>query len=219
MVMAGGLRAAEEPVPSTQKEKISYTLGRTVGKNIKNQGIEIDIRFLQAAIRDVLEDKESRLTPRQMQEAISTYQQQKATERKALADKNKKAGEEFLAANKSKQGVKVTDSGLQYSVLKAGKGASPKPTDTVVVNYRGMLINGKEFDSSYKKGKPATFPVNRVIRGWQEALPLMQVGAKWKIFVPAKLAYGERGARPSIGPNETLVFEIELLEIKEPKKS
>jgi FKBP-type peptidyl-prolyl cis-trans isomerase FklB len=129
---------------------------------------------------------------------------------------NKKEGDAFLAANKTKEGVVTLPSGLQYKILKAGTGPKPKTTDTVISNYKGTLINGTEFDSSYKRGQPATFPVGQVIKGWTEALQLMPVGSKWQIFVPADLAYGQRGAGPDIGPNATLIFEVELMSIKPP---
>ena len=136
---------------------------------------------------------------------------------KEAAEKNKAEGEKFLAENKTKDGVKTTASGLQYKVLKEGSGASPKETDTVVTNYRGTLIDGTEFDSSYKRNEPASFPVNRVIKGWTEALQLMKPGAKYQLFIPSSLAYGERGAGQLIGPNATLIFEVELLSIKPPE--
>ena len=136
---------------------------------------------------------------------------------KEAATKNAAAGEKFLAENKGKPGVKTTASGLQYKVIKEGAGAMPKETDTVVTDYRGTLIGGKEFDSSHKRGEPASFPVNRVIKGWTEALQIMKVGSKYELYVPAALAYGERGAGQDIGPNETLIFEVELKEIKKPE--
>ena len=141
--------------------------------------------------------------------------QKKEIERlKQLAEKNKKEGAEFLAANKAKEGVKTLPSGLQYKVLAEGNGTQPKPTDQVTVNYRGTFLDGTEFDSSYKRGEPVTFPVNGVIKAWSEALPLMKTGAKWQLFVPAELAYGEKGAGRAISPNSTLIFEVELVGIK-----
>jgi len=157
---------------------------------------------------------EPRMTREEVEKTLAAYQERRKAEVAAKAETNKKAGEAFLANNRTQPGVKVTASGLQYQILEEGKGATPSATDTVVVNYRGTLLDGSEFDSSYKRGQPATFPVNGVIQGWQEALQMMKEGAKWKLFVPANLAYGERGAGASIGPNATLTFEVELLEIK-----
>jgi FKBP-type peptidyl-prolyl cis-trans isomerase FklB len=149
-----------------------------------------------------------------MQAAIEKYQQQQATQQAAKAEKALKDGQAFLAQNKTKKGVVVRPSGLQYLVVKEGAGKSPAATDTVEVNYRGTLIDGTEFDSSYSRGQTVSFPVNQVIQGWQEALPLMKTGAQWKVYIPADLAYGDRGAGANIGPNETLVFDIELISIK-----
>jgi FKBP-type peptidyl-prolyl cis-trans isomerase FklB len=158
------------------------------------------------------------LTDEQRRETLTVFQHdvmaRAMAEHKAAVEKNKKAGEEFLAANKTKDGVKALPSGLQYKVLAEGKGAQPKLTDQVTVNYKGTFIDGTEFDSSYKRGEPATFPVSEVIKAWTEVLPLMRTGAKWQLFVPAELAYGERGAGKDIPPNATLIFEVELLAVK-----
>jgi FKBP-type peptidyl-prolyl cis-trans isomerase FklB len=219
LLLSWSVFAAEEKSTTVDKDKFSYAIGYQIGQSLKRDALNVDIKTLSKAIEDVLKDEKLKYSTDEMQAAMESYQKQQVAERKASAGKNKKAGEDFLAENKKKKGVKVTDSGLQYKVIKEGKGDKPKATDTVVVNYRGTLINGKEFDSSYSRGKPVTFAVNRVIKGWQEALQLMKVGAKWKVFIPSDLAYGERGAGGSIGPNETLVFDVELVEIKkEPKK-
>jgi FKBP-type peptidyl-prolyl cis-trans isomerase FklB len=153
-----------------------------------------------------------------MTEFRTEMMKKKEAEAQQAAQANKLAGQQFLAANKTKEGVVTLPSGLQYKILKEGTGPKPTATDTVVCNYRGTLINGTEFDSSYKGGKPATFPVNQVIKGWTEALQLMPVGSKWQVFVPSDLAYGERGPGAEIGPNSTLIFEIDLLSIQEKKQ-
>jgi len=198
----------------TDKQKFSYIIGYQIGFNLKREGTEVDIPLLAEAIQEALDGKKPRLTPEEMQATMKAIQQKKVEERKALLEKNEKAGKAFLEANKKKPGVTELPSGLQYKVIKAGSGAQPTINDTVTVNYKGTLINGKQFDSSYDRGQPATFPISGVIKGWQEALPLMKEGAKWEIYVPANLAYGARGAGPDIGPGETLIFEIELLKVE-----
>ena len=198
----------------TEKQKISYIIGYNIGFNLKHDGTEVDPAILSEALQDALNGSEPQLSREEMQATMKAAQERKVAERKALAEKNEKAGQEFLAANKKKEGVKELASGLQYKVVKAGTGKQPKADDTVTVNYRGTLINGTQFDSSYDRGQPATFPLNGIIPGWQEALQMMKEGGKWQIYVPAKLAYGGRGAGNDIGPNETLIFDVELLEVK-----
>lgn len=198
------------------EQRLSYIVGTQMGQQMKAQGIPFDKDAFVMAIEDAMAGKPPRMTHEEIQQTLVAYQQQRQAEEAAAAESNQKASEAFLASNSKKPGVKVTPSGLQYQVLKEGQGDSPGATDTVVVNYRGTLLDGTEFDSSYKRGEPATFPVNNVIKGWQEALQMMKPGAKWKIFVPADLAYGERGAGAAIGPNATLTFEVELLEVKAP---
>jgi FKBP-type peptidyl-prolyl cis-trans isomerase FklB len=198
----------------TDKQKFSYAVGFQIANGIRHDGLDLDADAFTQAVRDVLTGQPTKLSKEDMQSAIQKFQQQQAAEQQVKADKAQKAGQDFLAANKKKKGVVERPSGLQYEVIKDGTGKNPAATDTVEVNYRGTLIDGTEFDSSYKRGEPATFPVNQVIQGWQEVLPLMKVGSHWKVYVPSNLAYGERGAGGDIGPNETLVFEIELLAIK-----
>jgi FKBP-type peptidyl-prolyl cis-trans isomerase FklB len=173
-----------------------------------------------AGLRDAMSGGKPLLTDDQVKETMTAYsnsmREKQAAEAKEASAKNAAEGEKFLSENKTKEGVKTTASGLQYKVLKEGTGQSPKETDTVVTNYKGTLINGTEFDSSYKRGEPASFPVNRVIKGWTEALQMMKPGSKYQLFVPANLAYGERGAGQDIGPNETLIFEVELLSVTPP---
>ena len=215
--------------PQEQKERWSYAIGVNIGNNIKRGGVDLDVDVLATAMKDMLADKESKLTEQQSQEAFKTYQTESRSKqdelRKQSAEKNKKAGDEFLAENKNKPGVKthtVTLPGggtaeLQYKVLTEGAGVIPKSNDVVLVNYHGRLLNGKEFDSSAKHGdKPARFPVNRVVRGWTEALQLMKTGAKWEIYLPANLAYGDNGNAPTIEPGATLVFDMELTGIEAP---
>lgn len=202
----------------TEADKVSYSIGLDIGNTFKKQDMNINLQILMAGLKDGVEGKKPLLSEDQVKETMAAYSksmmEKKAAKAKEDAEKNLAAGEKFLAENKSKEGVKTTASGLQYKMLKEGSGASPKETDTVVVNYRGTLISGKEFDSSYKRNEPATFPVNRVIKGWTEGLQLMKPGAKAQFFIPASLGYGERGAGQDIGPNETLIFEVELQSVK-----
>jgi FKBP-type peptidyl-prolyl cis-trans isomerase FklB len=211
--------AATNPAPfKDQRERVSYSLGMTIGADMKRQSLDLDADALAAGFKAAFSGGKTLLTDQERQETMSAFQKEvmakASVEREAAGEKNKKAGEEFLAANKAKEGVKVLPSGLQYKILVEGAGAQPKPTDQVTVNYKGTLIDGTEFDSSYKRGEPATFPVNGVIPGWTEALSMMKSGAKWQLFIPAKLAYGEHGAGQDIPPNATLIFEVELLSVK-----
>jgi FKBP-type peptidyl-prolyl cis-trans isomerase FklB len=203
----------------TSKDKFSYALGMKMGTNLKRQDVPVDPNILARGLKDglagsktLLTDDEAQAAIVQVQTELRTKQQEKMQEAGAA---NKKEGDTFLTGNKAKEGVVTLPSGLQYKILKEGTGPKPAATDSVVCNYRGTLINGTEFDSSYKRGQPATFPVNGVIKGWTEALQLMPVGSKWQLFIPAELAYGERGPDPAIGPNATLIFEVELLSIED----
>lgn len=198
----------------TDKQRFSYTVGVQMAMGMKSQGIEVDIEALKQAIDDVFSGHEPQLSSDEMRQVLMSFQQKAEAARNAMAEENRKRGEAYLARNRNKPGVKVLPSGLQYRIIKQGSGPKPAPTDTVVVNYRGTLVDGQEFDSSYKRGEPATFPVNGVIKGWQEILPLMPAGSKWEVVVPSGLAYGAAGAGGHIGPNETLVFDIDLLEVK-----
>ncbi len=194
-------------------KKFSYLQGYKAGKMVFAENPDFDIKSFNMAMDDALNDKEPRLSNEEIQAVVQTIQQKMVANMKTVAEKNLKVGEAYLEANKKKSGIKTTSSGLQYQIIKKGNGKKPTANDNVTVHYRGTLISGKEFDSSYSRNQPATFPVGGVVQGWQEALPMMKEGAKWKIFVPANLAYGMRGAPPNIGPNETLIFEIELLSI------
>ena len=212
-----------KPGLSTLTQRFSYSVGANIGRNMRQQDVELDFDAFIKGLKDALSNNELSLTTGEMQKAFDDFQaisQKKREERrKKQAEDNLKEGAEFLAANKKKEGVKTTKSGLQYKVLRAGKGGMPKQSDTVRTHYRGTLINGTVFDSSYQgdgpseKDEPVEFGVTQVIGGWTEALQLMKVGAKWRLFIPSTLAYKERGAGRDIGPNATLIFEIELVEI------
>lgn len=218
---------AADPKPAApqfkdNRDKISYSIGVQLGGNMKMQGADVDVDQIAAGLRDAMAGK-AKLTDQEVRENWMAWQQDLRAKRmekqKAEGEANRKAGEEWLAANAKKAGVKTMPSGLQYKVLVSGKGAQPKPGDTASAHYKGTLTDGTEFDSSYSRGQPLTIPVTGVIAGWQEALTNMHVGDKWEIYVPSNLAYGERGSPPKIGPNATLVFEMELLNIEAPKEN
>jgi FKBP-type peptidyl-prolyl cis-trans isomerase FklB len=196
-----------------QKDKVSYSIGLQIGFNLSRQKVDISPDVLAAGIKDAIAGK-PQLNPDQIKEVMSAFEKDMEQKQKEAGEKNKAEGAKFLEDNKKKEGVKTTASGLQYKVIKDGNGAQPKKTDSVTVNYRGTLLNGTEFDSSYKRGQPATFPVNGVIPGWSEALQLMKVGSKYQLFIPSNLAYGERSVGPDIAANSTLIFEVELLDAK-----
>ena len=192
-------------------DSVSYSVGVLLAQSLKQQCLDkVDPKVLSQGISDVLTGADLKIDVNEANQIFQQYAQKRAEEssKEAVA-----AGQNFLKENGQRPEVTTTDSGLQYEVINEGEGASPKATDKVTVHYRGTLLNGKEFDSSYKRGQPASFPVNGVIQGWVEALQLMKVGSKWKLFIPSELAYGARGAGQDIGPNETLIFEVELLEI------
>lgn len=210
----------------TQKEKISYFIGTDMGRRMKaeleKQAIDFDPAIVAQAVKDALAGKKSVLTDAEIEDIRSALQKELAEKNqertKALAEKNKKEGEAFLIENRKREGVKTTDSGLQFKVLTQGKGRVPARTDTVTVNYVGTFVDGTEFDSSVKRGKPATFALNQVVNGWTEALTMMPAGSKWKIVLPSKLAYGPMGTPGGpIGPNAVLIFEIELLSVQDAK--
>jgi FKBP-type peptidyl-prolyl cis-trans isomerase len=202
-----------------EKSRVSYAIGMMLGNNWKQQGLEVDPDLAAQAIKAIQSGGTTLLTPQEAQQTLMTFQQEfRAKQQKKqaeLAVKNKTEGDAFLAANKSKPGVQALPDGLQYLVITNGTGAVPTPSDTVTVHYSGTLLDGTEFDSSYKRGQPAQFQVGGVIRGWTEALEKMPVGSKWKLFIPSELAYGEQGNR-NIPPNSTLIFEVELLDTKTP---
>src|SRR5213082_854230 len=203
----------KSPQLKDQKDKVSYAIGMQIGFNLARQKVDINPDVLNAGMKDAIAGK-PQLTPEQVKDVMAQFEKDIEQKQKQLGEKNKTDGAKFLEDNKKKPGVKTTASGLQYKVEKEGTGSQPKATDMVTVNYRGTLIDGTEFDSSYKRGQPATFPVNGVIKGWTEALQLMKVGSKYQLWIPSNLAYGERSVSPELGPNATLIFEVELLDAK-----
>ena len=214
-----GLASAQDKVVlKTDKDKVSYSIGLDIGTNFKRQSVDLDAKALAAGIADGLSGGKPLLAEDEVRKVLAEFRQQMGAKAQQaaqqLAEKNRKEGETFLAENKKKKGVITLPSGLQYQVIKEGTGKIPKASETVTTHYRGTLIDGTEFDSSYKRNEPTSFPVNGVIKGWTEALQLMKVGSKWQLFIPASLAYGPQGAGQLIGPNATLIFEIELLSIK-----
>ena len=206
---------AEEKSPQLKdlKDKASYALGLNFGFNFKRQNIDLNSDAFAAGFKDAMSNRKPLMSEQEVRETMMAFEKDMQQKQAETAQKNAAEADKILAANKSKEGVKTTESGLQYKVLKEGSGAQPKSSDTVTVNYRGTLMDGTEFDSSYKRGQPATFPVGGVIKGWTEALQLMKVGSKFQLFIPANLAYGEQG-RPGIPPNSLLIFEVELMDVK-----
>jgi FKBP-type peptidyl-prolyl cis-trans isomerase len=201
----------------TQKDKASYSIGVSIGKNLKDQKVEIQTDILVKGLLDAYTGAKTQLTEKEMGDVLAQFQQEimaKAQEEAAKkGGENKSKGEKFLADNKNKPGVKTTPSGLQYTVISEGTGPKPTASSTVKVHYTGKLIDGTTFDSSVDRGEPIEFPLNGVIKGWTEGVQLMSKGSKYKFFIPSDLAYGDRGAGNAIGPNETLIFEVELLDI------
>ena len=203
--------------PETDEERLAYSLGVTLGESMQADIAELDVDSLTDGIRDVFEDNELALSEDEMAQALASFQEQAMAEREAqagaMAAENLEEGEAFLAENAEREEVTVTDSGLQYEVLESGDGVSPGAEDTVKVHYEGTLLDGTVFDSSFERGEPVSFAANQVIAGWQEALQLMSVGDTWMLYIPADLAYGERGQGP-IGPNAVLTFRVELLDVE-----
>lgn len=219
----GQSSAAKKPVVSftlkTPKDKTSYAIGLSVGKSLSKDSIDVDTAVLLRGLKDALANGKVLMTDDEIKATMIALQtdlrKRQAEQAQIAADKNKKEGDAFLAANKTQDGVVTLPSGLQYKILTEGSGPKPTASDTVVCNYKGTLLDNTEFDSSYKRGQPATFPVSGVIKGWTEALQLMPVGSKWQLFLPSDLGYGPSGnPRGGIGPNSTLVFEVELLSIQ-----
>jgi len=216
VAIAAGCTAEEAVVKlDDAKQRISYTIGLNIGRDFANQGVEVDTTALMAGVRDGLGGQKPRLTDEQMISEVKTFRESMVAKQesklKALAEKNQAEGAAFLAKNAKEPGVVVRESGLQYKVLKEGTGPVPKADSLVSVHYRGTLLDGTEFDSSYERKEPLVLPVGGVIPGWTEALTLMKEGSKWQLFIPSKLAYGEEGAPPAIGPDAVLIFEVELL--------
>ena len=198
---------------TTDKQKLSYALGAYFSQGVKQQNIDLDIPAFLQAVEDSLNKSTLKMSEGEMETILNEYKTKLVSERSAVAETNKTAGQKFLEANKTKEGVVSLPSGLQYKILKEGTGAKPASDSNVKVNYQGTLLDGKVFDSSYERGEPVSFNLNQVIKGWQEVVPLMSIGSKWQVYVPPELAYGERGAGGAIGPNATLVFDIELIGI------
>jgi FKBP-type peptidyl-prolyl cis-trans isomerase FklB len=218
VLLAGTAFAQDTSDFKNQKEKLSYALGMDLGNQFKRQSVEIDPDFLAKGLKDFLSGNKLLLTEQQVGAAIAEWQkdmqQKQQAQMAAAGEKNKAAAQEFLAKNKTAEGVVSLPSGLQYKIITNGAGQKPTLEDTVVCNYRGTLLDGTEFDSSYKRKEPVSFPVKGVIPGWTEALQLMPIGSKWMLYLPSNLAYGEQGAGNVIGPNALLIFEVELLSIK-----
>ncbi|MBP2673455.1 MAG: FKBP-type peptidyl-prolyl cis-trans isomerase [Deltaproteobacteria bacterium] len=218
LAVSGAAWAAGPQELPGEKERLGYSFGMDIGSALRRQSIELDVDALNRGLKDAYIGGKTLLTEEESRREIEKYQQrlmeQQAEAMRQLSEKNKAEGEKFLAENGKKEGVTALPSGLQYKVITPGSGKSPKLSDSVTTHYKGTLIDGTEFDSSYKRGEPATFPVSGVIAGWTEALQLMKEGAKWQIFLPPALAYGERGAGRDIGPNATLIFEVELISVK-----
>ena len=212
--------AQQAPQLKDDKDKVSYSIGLDIGTTFKKQNMDINLDVLMSGLKDGTSGNKPLMTEDEIKQTMQGFQksmmEKQAQRSKEAAVANLDKGQKYLDENKKKEGVKTTASGLQYKVVKEGNGPTPKETDTVVTHYTGTTIEGKEFDSSHKRNEPATFPVNRVIKGWTEALTMMKVGSKYQLAIPPNLAYGERGAGGDIGPNETLLFDVELLEIKPP---
>jgi len=222
LAMIGCNKPAEEKKIETEDQKASYAVGYNMGIGLRDISESIDMEIVLKGMLDAVNDVETTMTNEEMQKMLQEFWQEERKKqmekRKVQAETNKVEGEAFLKKNSQKEGVKTTESGLQYIVLKEGDGPKPKVTERVKVHYKGTLLDGTEFDSSYSRNEPAVFPLQRVIKGWTEGLQLMKVGAKYKFFVPSELAYGVNGARGAIGPNATLIFEVELLGIEPPEK-
>jgi FKBP-type peptidyl-prolyl cis-trans isomerase FklB len=197
----------------TFQEKVSYIIGRDMATNLKKQGIDIEASSFTKGMQEVLEGKASTLSPDEIQQTMTQLQQEMGQKQGASGAENKQKGENFLAENKKKEGINTLPSGLQYEIINEGNGKSPSKSDQVTTHYHGTLIDGTVFDSSYERGQPATFPVNGVIAGWTEALQMMKEGAKWRLYIPSDLAYGSQGAGDVIGPNTTLIFDVELITV------
>jgi len=221
-VILVGCNTAERPTPEivTDMDKAAYSIGYDIGSSLKDQDVtDLNLDLIYKGMADAQSGTDTLLTQEEMMNALQTFQTTMMERQQAKAERdaaeNITAGEAFLAENATKEGVQTTESGLQYKVITEGSGPRPQATDQVTVHYRGTLLDGTEFDSSYSRGEPATFGLNQVIPGWTEGVQLMNVGSKFEFYIPANLAYGERGAGGTIGPNSTLIFEVELISIGE----
>jgi len=211
------VHAEQAPVLKNQKEKMSYIMGMDIGRSLKAQSVDIDLDILIKGLRDTVTGSKPLLTEEEIREAMIQLQKEMVERQRAFIEKSKKEGEAFLSGDKKKEGIVSLPSGLQYRVIKEGTGRKPKLTDQVTIHYRATLLDGTEFDSSYRRGQPDTFQVNETIPGLMEALPLMHEGSKWLLFIPPNLGYGDRDGGNQIGPNTNLIFEVELLAIQEKK--
>jgi len=211
--------AEEDAVLKNEKDRLSYAIGMDIGNGLQRQNIDLNPEIVAQGIWDSLSGGKTLMTEQEYRDTMTAFKQELSKKQmeqmQELSEKNKKDGENFLAENKTREGIITLPSGLQYKIIQTGTGKTPMSSDTVTVNYRGTLIDGTEFDSSYRRGQPASFPVKGVIPGWTEALQLMKEGAKWELYIPSNLAYGERGAGRNIGPNSTLIFEVELISVNE----
>ncbi len=217
LFLVSQVNAQENPVLKNQKEKMSYIIGMSIGNNLKRQSVEVELNSFVKGVEDALGGKKPLLSEQEIREMMTAFENEMRVKQEVAAQKNKEQGDSFLAENKKKEGVKTLESGLQYKVITTGTGKKPKLNDYVLTHYRGTLIDGTEFDSTYKRGQPAFFQVSSVIPGWTEALQLMEVGAKWQLFIPPNLAFGESGAGGLVGPNATVIFEMELLSVQDKK--
>lgn len=217
ILFAGIVHAEGDIVLKSEKERLSYSIGLDIGNSLKSQSLDVDADILSKGINDVLSGNKPLLSEQEFRDTMTNFRKEmmakQANMMKESGENNRKAGDAFLAKNKKKEGIVTLPSGLQYKIIKEGEGNTPGAADQVTVNYKGSLIDRTEFDSSYKRGQPASFKVNGVIPGWTEALQLMKTGSKWELYIPSNLAYGERGAGPQIGPNSTLIFEVDLISI------
>jgi len=214
LLFAGNTAFAADVSLSTDSHKISYAIGMQIGKDLSRSGIDLNVDAMTVGIRDMVENQPPKLSQAETEAALALLREQQMKKQMAVGDNNKAVGVAFLEKNKTQEGVVALPSGLQYKVLTKGTGASPTLSNSVVAHYEGSLIDGTIFDSSIKRGEPATFQVTGVIKGWTEILQKMKIGSKWRVYIPSELAYGERGSGQLIGPNTTLIFDIELIEIK-----
>lgn len=206
--------ATAQTVPEGETEKLSYTIGVQIGRNLSSQPLVLEREYFFQGLEDALDEKDLQLSEEEMQRVWTAYRRAQQQKQEQAAAANEQRSRDFMEDNRQKEGVQTHSSGVQYKVIREGDGDKPTAEDTITVHYEGRLIDGTVFDSSYRRGEPVTFELNRVIKGWQIALPLMSVGAKWRLFIPPELGYGEQGAGPDIRPNAALVFDVELISIE-----
>ena len=214
LLISSTAMAEKAPELKNDDDKLSYIFGYQLGQRLASDGVNVNVDVYSKGVREGMDGAQFRLSQEEMQRVMDEFQKSSEERRNSLAELNRDAGKSFMAENRNKPGVTTLENGLQYKVIKEGDGSKPKATDTVKVHYRGTLIDGREFDSSYSRNEPATFPVNRVIPGWTAILQMMPVGSHYQVTIPSDMGYGERGAPPMIGPHSVLIFEIELLAIE-----